>query len=112
MLKIILITILFLNNYVYNLNSNDICYKAVECNGHNKCDLSNCKGKLDYDCNRMECTRNAELCDEYQEMLHYLNQRKSIYFDKQKTLSTMRGVPFVTRTLRKFENIKNNIKEC
>ena len=113
MLKLFLITfLLFLNSfYVRSLVSNDICIKTVECDG-NHCGLSNCKGALNYDCSRFECARSEELCEEYQQMVRYMDLRKSIQICKQKTLGTIRGISFVTKTLRKYEYINNHIGKC
>jgi hypothetical protein len=111
MLKTILIIILMINYFAYSLKSNDICIKKVECNGNN-CGLSNCKGQLSYECSRLECARNEQLCEEYHEVIRYLDLRKNIKLDKLKTLATIRGISFVTKNLRKFENLKNQIEEC
>jgi hypothetical protein len=111
MFKSFLITVFLLNYSVYSLKSKDICIKKVECNGKD-CNLSICNGKLSYDCSRLECARNEELCDEYHEMVKYLDLKKSSKLDKLKTLGTMRGVTFVTKNVRMFENLKKNVKEC
>jgi hypothetical protein len=111
MLKIILITVLLLRNYVYSLNSDDICTKTVECSG-NICSLSKCRGNLDYECSRLECARSEDLCEKYQEMIRYLNFKRNVKLENLKALGSIRGVPFVTKTLRKYDNIKNNIQEC
>ncbi len=113
MLKLFLITfLLFLNSFcVSGLMSNDICIKTVECEGNN-CGLSHCNGELNYDCSRFECARNEELCEEYQQMVRYMDLRKSIKIGKQKTLGTIRGISFVTKTLRKYEYINNHIEKC
>lgn len=111
MIKSILIAILFINYYVYSLKSNDICLKTVDCNG-NDCGLSSCESKLGYDCSRLECARSKDLCEEYQEMIRYLNFKRNIKLENLKALGSIRGVPFVTKTLRKYDNIKNNIQEC
>jgi hypothetical protein len=111
MLKSILIATLFLNCYVYTLNSDDICIKKVECEGNN-CGLSNCNGKLGYECSRLECALNADLCEQYQDMVRYMEHKKSAKLEKAKTEQSMRGIPFLTKTLRKFEALKNNIMEC
>jgi hypothetical protein len=111
MIKSILLTILFINYYAYSLKSDDICLKTVECNG-NDCGLSSCGNKLGYECSRLECARSKDSCEEYQEMIKYLDLKKNIKIDKLKTLASIRGVTFVTKNLRKFENLVNRIKEC
>ena len=111
MLKTIFLIILLINYFAYSLKSNDVCIKRVECNGNN-CGLSNCKGILSYECSRMECSINEQTCEEYQEIIRYLDLRKNIKMDKLKTLGTMRGLSFVTKNLRKFETLRNNIEEC
>jgi hypothetical protein len=111
MIKSLLIIILFLNFCVYSLKSKDICMKTVECIGKD-CSFSNCNGTLNYDCSRLECARNEELCDEYQEMIKYISLRKSIKADRLKTLGLIRGVTLSTKNLRKFDNLIKNIKEC
>ena len=111
MIKSILIAIFFINYYVYSLKSNDICLKTVECNG-NDCGLSSCETKFGFDCSRFECARNEELCEEYQQMIRYMDLRKSIKIGKQKTLGTIRGISFVTKTLRKYEHLNNHIEKC
>ena len=104
--------ILLLISYVYTLlRSDDICIKKVECNGKN-CSLSSCKKKLAYDCSRFECARNADLCSEYHEMLKYLDLKKNIKLENLKALGSIRGVTFVTKNLRMFEKLKNNIIQC
>jgi len=93
--------------------SSDICFKKVECNyDKSSCSLSSCKGKLSYDCNRLECALNANLCDEYEQIMKYMDLKKMIKTDKLKALGPIRGVSFVTKNLRKLDKMKNNIKEC
>ena len=91
MIKSILITILFINYYAYSLKSNDICMKTVECNG-NDCGLSSCENKLGYECSRLECARSKDLCEEYQDMLRYMEYKKSAKLEKAKTEQSMRGI--------------------
>jgi hypothetical protein len=110
-LKIIIIVFLFLNLYVNCLKVKDICIKKVECEGKN-CSLSSCKKKLAYDCSRFECARNADLCVEYHEMLKYLDLKKNVKLENLKALGSIRGVTFVTKNLRMFEKLKNNIRQC
>ena len=115
MLKSILIGILLLNYYliVNSLKSEDICIKQVECNSGNNCGFSNCAGKqLEYDCSRLECAKTAESCEEYQDMIRYMDHKKSIKLERAKTEQSIKGFSFLTKNLRKFENIKNNIKAC
>ena len=45
-------------------------------------------------------------------MIKYLDLKKNSKLDKLKTLGTMRGVTFVTKNLRMFENLRKNVKEC
>ena len=105
--------ILLLISYVYTLlRSDDICIKKVECNGKAYCELSNCKGQLAYDCNRLECAKNAQLCDEYHEMTRYMDRKKNDKLVRAKTLELMRGVPFVTKELRKLVKIRHYIELC
>jgi hypothetical protein len=111
MLKSIVISIFLFNFYVYSLKSNDICIKRVECNGKN-CNLESCKGILSYECNRLECALNADSCDEYHEMVKYMNVKKQLKLDKVKTLELIRGVPFLTKTLRNFEVLRSGINLC
>jgi len=112
-----LLAIYLLLNLYYNcicsLKSSDICFKKVECNyDKSSCSLSSCKGKLSYDCNRLECALNANLCDEYEQIMKYMDLKKMIKMDKLKALGPIRGVSFVTKNLRKLDKMKNNIKEC
>jgi hypothetical protein len=112
MLKLFSITFLILLNsfYVSSLKSEDICIKTVKYDG-NYYGLSNCNGTLNYDCSKFECARNAFLCEEYQQMIKYMDQRKSVV--KQKTTATTRGISFVVaKTLRKYEYINNHIEKC
>lgn len=111
MFNSVIIAVLLLNYSVYSLKSKDICIKKVECNGKD-CNMSSCNGKLGYDCSRLECARSEDLCDEYHEMIKYLDLKKSLKLDKLKTLGSMRGVTFVTKNLRMFEKLKKNVKEC
>lgn len=105
---------LFLNYHVYTLNSNDICIKTIECdsNNNNNCGLKKCNGTLSYECNRLECALKKELCEEYQDMVRYMNLKKSIKLDKLKTLGSIRGVQFVTKHLRKFVVLHSRIQLC
>jgi len=41
-----------------------------------------------------------------------MEHKKSAKLEKAKTEQSMRGIPFLTKTLRKFEALKNNIMEC
>jgi len=113
MLKLFSITFLILLNsfYVSSLKSEDICIKTVKYDGNNY-GLSSCNGELNYDCSRFECARSEALCEEYQQMVRYMDLRKSIQNGKQKTLGTIRGISFVTKLLRKYEYITNHIEKC
>jgi hypothetical protein len=111
-LKRIIYILLFVNFYVNCLKVKDICIKRVECNGKNYCKFSSCIGKLGYDCSRLECSRNEDLCNEYHGMLKYLDLKKNIKLENLKTLGSIRGVTFVTKNLRMFEKLKKNIREC
>ncbi len=108
---IILIAILLLNSYVYSLKSKDVCIKRVECDGK-YCYLASCKGKLGYDCSRLECARNKDLCDEYHDMLKYLDLKKNIKLENLKTLGSIRGATLVTKNVRMYESLKHKVKEC
>lgn len=108
---IFLIAILLLNSSVYSLKSKDVCIKKVECNGKN-CDLSSCKGKLSYDCSRLECSRSEDLCNEYHDMLKYLDLKKNTKLEKLKALGSIRGVTFLTKNVRMYESLKYKVKEC
>jgi len=114
MLKSIIIIVeiflvLMLNCKVNSLKSEDICIKKVKCDGINNCGLTSCGERLDYECSRFECALNASLCEEYQNMIKFMNLRKSIQVDKHKTLS---GLSFAAKKLAKFEKMKYNINEC
>jgi hypothetical protein len=111
MFNSVIITVLLLNYSVYSLKSKDICIKKVECNGKD-CNMSSCNGKLGYDCSRFECARSGDLCDEYHEMIKYLDLKKNIKLENLKGLGSIRGVTFVTKNLRMFEKLKKNVKEC
>ena len=110
-LKIIIYFLLFVNFYVDCLKVKDICIKRVECNGKN-CDLSSCKGKLGYDCSRLECARSEDLCNEYHDMLKYLDLKKNIKLENLKALGSIRGVTFLTKNVRMYESLKYKVKEC
>jgi hypothetical protein len=113
MLKPLIYSFLFFNYYVFTLNSNDICIKSIECDSDNSnCGLKKCNGTLSHECNRLECTLNKELCEEYQDMVRYMNLKKSIKLDKLKTLGSIRGVQFVTKNLRKFVVLHSRILLC
>ena len=111
MIKSLIIAILLLNSYINSLKSKNICMKTVECIGKD-CSYSVCKDKLSYDCSRLECAENEELCDEYQQKIKYISLRKSIKADKLQTLGLIRGVTLSTKSLRKFDILIRNIKEC
>ncbi len=111
MIKSLIIAILLLNSYINSLKSKNICMKTVECTGKD-CSFSVCKDKLSYDCSRLECAENEELCDEYQQKIKYISLRKSIKADKLQTLGLIRGVTLSIKSLRKFDTLIRNIKEC
>jgi hypothetical protein len=114
---IAIILLLLISFYVKAiiLKSDDICIKIVECRFHGRskqCGLINCNGTLGYECSRFECALNEDSCEEYQQMVRYIDLKKNVKLDKVKTLNNIRGVSFGTRKLRKLERIRNNINVC
>jgi hypothetical protein len=92
MLKSILISILFLNYFVFSFNSDDICTKTLECVG-NSCGLSSCSSeRFGFECGKSECAINAEICDEY--------------------LQGFKKKPKSLRSIMKRSSRKYTIKEC
>jgi len=66
----IIILVLFSSISIMNcLTLDDICVKRYECDGKH-CQLFDCTGSFGYNCNRHECSSNAETCDEYHLMLN------------------------------------------
>ena len=114
---IAIILLLLISFYVKAiiLKSDDICIKIVECRFHGiskQCGLINCNGTLGYECSRFECALNEDSCEEYQQMVRYIDLKKSVKLERLKTLGGIRGLSFVTKTLRKFEKLKKNINFC
>ena len=114
---IAIILLLLISFYVKAiiLKSDDICIKIVECRFHGRskqCGLINCNGTLGYECSRFECALNEDSCEEYQQMVRYIDLKKSVKLERLKTLGAIRGLSFVTKTLRKFEKLKKNINFC
>ena len=113
MIKIILLIIfliLSINN-IYCLKSDEICYKQYECNGKH-CTLLDCTGLLNYNCDRHECSLDAETCDQYLLMKSEIDSRKISKLDKAFTVALIKGISFSSRRLKKYEFILRNIKIC
>jgi hypothetical protein len=110
--KIILLIIAILSiNNLNCLKPDEICYKEYKCDGKH-CTLLDCTGLLNYNCDRHECSLDAETCDQYLLMKSEIDSRKISKLDKAFTVALIKGISFSSRRLKKYEFILRNIKIC
>jgi hypothetical protein len=110
--KIILLIIAILSiNNLNCLKPGEICYKEYECNGK-QCSLLNCTGLLNYDCDRHECSLDAETCDQYLLMKSEIDSRKNSKLDRAFTVALIKGISFASRRLKKYEFIIRHVRIC
>ncbi len=108
----IIILVLFSSISIQNcLTLDDICVKRYECDGKH-CQLFDCTGSFGYNCNRHECSSNAETCDEYHLMLNELNSKKNSKLDRAFTEGLIRGISVSSKRLQKFEILTKKIRLC
>ena len=91
------------------LTLNAVCYKWYEYNGKH-CQLLDCS--IGYNCNRNECTSNAETCDEYESILSELNSKRNAILDRAFTEGLIKWISFSSRRLIKFDKLIKNIEPC
>ncbi len=109
--SIILIALISIN-IIHSLKSDDICYKGFQCDDGINCLISNCTGLLNFNCDRHECSLDAETCDQYLLMKSEIDSRKNSKLDKAFTVGLIKGISFSSKRLKKYEFILRNIKIC
>jgi hypothetical protein len=110
-ITIVLIAVLSIISIVEGLKSTDICFKQHECDGK-LCTLSDCIGLLSYDCDKYQCTVDAETCDEFYTMKDEINYKKNSKLEKALTEGLMKGISFASKRLKKFEQLTKQIRVC
>jgi hypothetical protein len=112
MIKLIILTLIFLIGIKDCLKSDEICYKGFQCN-NKRCMLSNCSvGLLNYDCDKFKCTLDAFTCDEYDLLMNEVISKRNSKLMTAPTEGLMKGISFVSKRLKKFEYLIKKMKVC
>lgn len=108
---IVLIAVLSIISMIEGLKSTDICFKQHECDGK-LCALSNCVGLLSYDCDKYQCSVDADTCDEFNSLKDEISYKKNSKLEKAQTEGLMKGISFASKRLKKFIQLTKKISVC
>jgi hypothetical protein len=108
---VLIVTFLLKLTIIQNLISKEICNKILKCEGK-YCSLLNCTGLLNYDCDRYECSLNANTCTEYQSVRNEIISRKNLKLNRAHTISLIQGISLASKRLKKYEFLIKQVKLC